>query len=103
MLLSTLQTVPNKNFEILGLVTGSTVQSKHFGKDIGASFKTIVGGELKGYTEMLEDARGQSTERVIQQAKALGADAIIGIHYSSSAIMQGACEVLCYGTAIKFI
>ena len=103
MLLSTLQTVPNKNFEILGLVTGSTVQSKHFGKDIGASFKTIVGGELKGYTEMLEDARKQSTERVIQQAKALGADAIIGIHYSSSAIMQGACEVLCYGTAIKFI
>ncbi len=103
MLLSTLQTVPNKDFEVLGLVTGSTVQSKHFGKDIGASFKTIVGGELKGYTEMLEDARGQSTERVIQQAKALGADAIIGIHYSSSAIMQGACEVLCYGTAIKFI
>lgn len=103
MLLSTLQTVPNKDFEVLGLVTGSTVQSKHFGKDIGASFKTIVGGELKGYTEMLEDARGQSTERAIQQAKALGADAIIGIHYSSSAIMQGACEVLCYGTAIKFI
>ncbi len=103
MLLSTLQTVPNKNFEILGLVTGSTVQSKHFGKDIGASFKTIVGGELKGYTEMLEDARKQSTERVIQQAKGLGADAIIGIHYSSSTIMQGACEVLCYGTAIKFI
>lgn len=103
MLLSTLQTVPNKDFEVLGLVTGSTVQSKHFGKDIGASFKTIVGGELKGYTEMLEDARKQSTERVIQQAKALGADAIIGIHYSSSAIMQGACEVLCYGTAIKFI
>ena len=103
MLLSTLQTVPNKDFEVLGLVTGSTVQSKHFGKDIGASFKTIVGGELKGYTEMLEDAREQSTERVIQQAKALGADAIIGIHYSSSAIMQGACEVLCYGTAIKFI
>lgn len=103
MLLSTLQTVPNKDFEVLGLVTGGTVQSKHFGKDIGASFKTIVGGELKGYTEMLEDARGQSTERVIQQAKALGADAIIGIHYSSSAIMQGACEVLCYGTAIKFI
>lgn len=87
MLLSTLQTIPGKEFEILGLVEGSTVQSKHIGKDLGASFKTIVGGELKGYTEMLEEARKQATDRVIQQAYALGADAVIGIHYSSSAVI----------------
>lgn len=103
MLLSTLHTVPNKQFEVLGLVEGSTVQSKHIGRDLGASFKTIVGGELKGYTEMLEEARKQATDRAIQQAFALGADAIIGIHYSSSAVMQGASEILCYGTAVKFI
>ncbi|WP_250278203.1 YbjQ family protein [[Clostridium] colinum] len=103
MILSTLQMLPNKNFEVLGLVEGSTVQSKHIGRDLGASFKTIVGGELKGYTEMLEEARKQATERVIEQAKALGADAVLGIHYSSSAVMQGASEILCYGTAVKFI
>lgn len=103
MLLSTLNTFPDKNFQVLGLVEGSTVQSKHIGRDIGASFKTIVGGELRGYTEMLEDARNQATQRAIEQAKKLGADAIIGIHYSSSAIMQGASEILCYGTAVKFI
>ncbi len=102
MLLSTLHTIPNKDFDILGLVEGSTVQSKHIGKDFGASFKTIVGGELKGYTEMLEDARKEATNRLIQQAYSLGADAVLGIHYSSSAVMQGAAEILCYGTAVKF-
>lgn len=102
MLLSTLHTLPNKDYEILGLVEGSTVQSKHIGKDFGAAFKGIVGGELKGYTEMLEEARKQATERIIEQAKAIGADAVIGIYYSSSAIIQGASEILCYGTAIKF-
>lgn len=102
MLLSTLHTIPNKDFDILGLVEGSTVQSKHIGKDFGASFKTIVGGELKGYTEMLEDARKEATNRLMQQAYSLGADAVLGIHYSSSAVMQGAAEILCYGTAVKF-
>ena len=102
MLLSTLHTIPNKDFDILGLVEGSTVQYKHIGKDFGASFKTIVGGELKGYTEMLEDARKEATNRLIQQAYSLGADAVLGIHYSSSAVMQGAAEILCYGTAVKF-
>lgn len=102
MLLSTLHIIPNKDYEILGLVEGSTVQSKHLGRDFGAAFKGIVGGELKGYTEMLEQARNEANERIIQQAKNLGADAIIGIYYSSSTIMQGAAEILCYGTAIKF-
>ena len=103
MILSTLNTFPNRDFEIIGIVEGSTVQSKHIGKDFGASFKTIVGGELKGYTEMLEQARKEATDRAIQQALSLNADAIIGIHYSSSTIMQGSAEILCYGTAIKFI
>lgn len=103
MLLSTLQTIPGKEFEILGLVEGSTVQSKHIGRDFGASFKTIVGGELKGYTEMLEDARKEATNRLAQHAYSLGADAVLGIHYSSSTVMQGAAEILCYGTAVKFI
>lgn len=103
MLLSTLHTMPNKNFEVLGIVEGSTVQSKHLGRDLGAGFKTIVGGELKGYTEMLEEAREEATDRLIKQAKDLGADAVIGVYYTSSAIVQGGAEVLCYGTAIKYI
>lgn len=103
MLLSTLHIMPNKNFEILGIVEGSTVQSKHLGRDLGACFKTIVGGELKGYTEMLEEAREEATDRLIKQAKDLGADAVIGVYYTSSAIVEGGAEVLCYGTAIKYI
>lgn len=103
MLLSTLLTIPNKEFEILGLIEGSTVRSKHIGRDFGASFKSLVGGELKGYTEMLEEARREATDRAIQKALALGADAIIGMHYSSSTVMDGASEILCYGTAVKFI
>ncbi len=103
MILSTLNSMPNKEFEILGLVQGSTVQSKHVGRDIGASFKTIIGGELKGYSEMLEEARDIAKTRMINQARALGADAIIGIGFSSSAVMAGASEMLAYGTAIKFI
>ena len=103
MMLSTLHSIPNREFEVIGLVQGSTVQSKHIGRDFGASFKTIVGGEIKGYTEMLEEARQQATDRAIQQAISLNADAIIGLNYSSSAVLQGASEILCYGTAIKFI
>lgn len=103
MLLCTINTIPDRKFEALGLVQGSTVQSKHIGKDISAVFKSIVGGEIKGYTDMLEEARKQATEKMIKQAKDLGADAILGIYYTSSAVMQGASEILCYGTAVKFI
>ena len=92
-----------KNFEMLGLVKGSTIQSKHLGKDIAQSFKTLVGGELKAYNEMMNEARALATKRMVEEAEALGADAIVNIRYSSAAVMQGAAEVISYGTAVKFI
>ena len=95
--------VSGKQLQTLGLVEGSTVQSKHIGRDIAASFKTIVGGELKGYTEMMNDARRKATERMIAQAEALGADAIVCVRYASSAVMDGAAEIMAYGTAVKFV
>ena len=95
--------ITGKQLETLGLVEGSTVQSKHIGRDIAASFKTIVGGELKGYTEMMNEARKTATERMIEKAEALGADAIICVRYASSAVMDGAAEIMAYGTAVKFI
>lgn len=100
MKLYTLNTLPNTNYEVLGIVSGSIVQSKHIGRDFMAGIKTIVGGELKGYTEMLDEARNISTERMVEEAKKMGANAVIGISYSSSSVMQGATEVLAYGTAI---
>lgn len=93
----------DKKLEMLGLVKGSTIQSKHIGKDISQGFKTIVGGELKAYNEMMNDARALATKRMVQEAEELGADAIINIRYASSSIMQGAAEVITYGTAVKFI
>lgn len=95
--------ITGKNLETLGLAQGSTVQSKHIGRDIAASFKTIVGGELKGYTEMMNEARKVATARMIEQAEAMGADAIVGVRYASSAVMDGAAEIMAYGTAVKFI
>ena len=102
MLLVTNNEIAGKTVkETLGLVEGAVVQSKHIGKDIMAGFKTIVGGELKGYTEMMADARRIATERMIKEAENLGADAIIGIRYTSSDISQAAAEMLVYGTAVK--
>lgn len=102
MLIVTTDGVPGREIEALGMVKGSTVQSKHVGKDIGASFKNLVGGELKSYTDMLEDSRRVSMQRMIAEAQALGADAIVAMRFSSSSIMQGAAEVIAYGTAVKF-
>ena len=85
----------------LGVVMGNTVRSKHIGRDFMAGLKTIVGGEVKGYTEMLSDARTEATNRMIQQATALGADAVVNIRYTTSAVMQGMSEMLAYGTAVK--
>lgn len=90
-------------FEMIGLVFGSVVQSKNIGRDIGAGLKSIVGGELEGYTEMMEEAREIATERMIKKAESLGADAVINVRYATSAIMQGASEVMVYGTAVKYI
>lgn len=94
--------IPGQEFDVIGLVKGNVVQSKNIGKDIGAGFKTLVGGELKGYTEMLQEARQIATKRMVDEAESLGADAVINVHFSSAAIMQGAAEVIAYGTAVKF-
>ncbi len=94
--------VPGREIEAIGMVKGTVVQSKNFGKDFMAGMKTLVGGEIKGYTEMLVEARQIATKRMVDEANALGADAIINIRFGSSAVMQGAAEVIAYGTAIKF-
>ncbi|CAK7016602.1 MAG: hypothetical protein PEPC_00685 [Peptostreptococcus russellii] len=102
MLLVNTDYYSGKEIEMLGLVRGSTIQSKNIGKDIGQGLKTIVGGELKSYTKMMDEARDIATQRMIKEAEGLGADAIISIRYATSAIMQGAAEVMVYGTAVKF-
>ncbi len=94
--------VPGREIEAIGMVKGTVVQSKNFGKDFMAGMKTLVGGEIKGYTEMLVEARQIATKRMVDEANTLGADAIINIRFGSSAVMQGAAEVIAYGTAIKF-
>lgn len=103
MILVNTDYISGKEFEMLDLVKGSTIQSKNIGRDISQGFKTIVGGELKAYTEMMNDARDLATKRMVAEAEALGADAIVNIRYASSAIMQGAAEVIAYGTAVKFV
>lgn len=102
MRLVTVETLQGVNYEALGVVTGSTIQSKNMFADLGQGLKGIVGGELKSYTGMMEKARNQATERMIAQAQQMGADAIIGVRYTTSAIMAQAAEVLVYGTAIRF-
>ena len=103
MILVNTDYVTGKELEMLGLVKGSTIQSKHLGKDIAQAFKTLVGGELKAYNEMMNEARAIATKRMVEEAEALGADAIVNIRYSSAAVMQGAAEVIAYGTAVKFV
>ncbi len=102
MILVNTDYVSGKNLETLGLVKGSTIQSKNIGKDILQGLKTIIGGELKGYTEMMNEARALATKRMVQEAEQMGADAVVNIRYSSAAIMQNAAEVIAYGTAVKF-
>jgi uncharacterized protein YbjQ (UPF0145 family) len=102
MILVTTDTIPGKEIkESLGIVKGQVVQSKHIGKDFMAGLKTVVGGEIEGYTEMIAEAREIATSRMIEEANRMGADAIVGIRYGSSAIMDGASEMLAYGTAVK--
>ena len=102
MILVNTDYVSGKDLETIGLVKGSTIQSKNIGKDILQGLKTIIGGELKGYTEMMNEARALATKRMAQEAEGLGADAVVNIRYSSAAIMQNAAEVIAYGTAVKF-
>jgi uncharacterized protein YbjQ (UPF0145 family) len=103
MFIVTTYYIEGKKFEMLGLVKGSTIQTKHIGKDIGASIKTLVGGELKGYTEMMNEARTIATKRMTDEAEKLGADAIVNVRFATSAVMQGAAEIIVYGTAVKYI
>ena len=100
MILATTDSI-GKELETLGLVKGSVVRSKDVGKDILASLKTLVGGEIGSYTKMMEEARDIATERMITEAKKMGADAIVGLRYVSSAVMAGAAEIVAYGTAVK--
>ena len=101
MLLLTIDYVPGKEIEPLGIAKGTVVQSKNFGKDFMAGMKTLVGGEIAGYTEMLTEARQIATKRMVDEAQALGADAVVNVRYGSSSVMQGAAEVVAYGTAVK--
>lgn len=103
MILLTIDNVPGREIEALGLVKGTVVQSKNFGKDFMAGMKTIVGGEIKGYTEMLIEARQIATKRMVDEAEALGADAVVGLRYGSASVMQGAAEIIAYGTAVRFL
>ena len=102
MMLVNIDYIPGKEFEVLGLVKGTVVQSKNFGKDFMAGMKTLVGGEITGYTEMLNEARQIAMKRMVDEAEGLGADAVVNIRYGSSAVMQGAAEVIAYGTAVRF-
>lgn len=102
MILVNTDYISGKNLEMLGLVKGSTIQSKHIGSDISQSFKTLVGGELKSYTDMMNKARQIATDRMIAEAEALGANAVVNVRFATSGIMQGAAEVIAYGTAVKF-
>ena len=103
MILVNTDYINGKELEMLTIVKGSTIQTKHIGKDISQSFKTLVGGELKEYNNMMNEARTLATKRMVAEAEELGADAIVNIRYATSAIMQGAAEVIAYGTAVKFV
>ena len=102
MLLLNIDYIPGKEIEAIGIVKGSVVNSKHFGKDFMAGMKTLVGGEIEGYTEMLDQARQIATKRMVDEAEAMGADAILNIRYSSASMMQSAAEVTAYGTAVRY-
>ena len=102
MLLTNTETVPGKTvIEHFGLVSGSTVRAKHVGRDILAGLKNIVGGELKGYTELLQESRQQAIDRMTQQAEQMGANAIVNVRFATSSVAQGAAELYVYGTAVR--
>jgi len=102
MILTNIESVPGKNIvEHYGVVSGSTVRAKHLGRDFMASLKNIVGGELKGYTELLQDSRNQAVERMTEQAKQLGANAVVNVRFATSSVAQGASELYVYGTAVR--
>ena len=103
MKLLSIDYIPDTKIEALGMVKGTIVQSKNIGRDFMAGMKGLVGGEIVGYTDMLNEARQMAVKRMVDEAKELNADAVIGIKYGSSQVMQGAAEVIAYGTAVKII
>lgn len=103
MKLLSIDHIPGQEYEALGMVKGTIVQTKHFGKDFMAGMKTLVGGEITAYTEMLNEARQIAVKRMVDEAKEMGADAVVGVRYGSAQMMAGAAEVIAYGTAVKFI
>ena len=103
MIIVTTESLPGRPYEALGMVKGNVVQSKNFGKDFMSAMKTLVGGEVVAYTEMLSEARQIAVGRMVKEAEALGADAIVCLRFASSSVMQGAAECIAYGTAVKFL
>ncbi len=103
MIISTTENIPGQKYEVLGLVKGSVVQSKNAIRDFTAGLKSIIGGEIKGYTEMMNEARAAATSRMVAEAANLGANAVVMVRFSSSAVMQNAAEIIAYGTAVRFI
>ncbi len=102
IILTNIENIPGKTtVEHFGLVAGSTIRAKHIGRDIMASFRNLVGGEIKSYTELLQESRQQATERMVEQARQLGANAVVNVRYSTSSIAQGAAELYAYGTAVR--
>ena len=102
MILTNIEQVPGQRVvQHFGLVQGSTIRAKHFGRDFAAGLKNIVGGELKGYTELLQESRAEATSRMVDQARALGANAVVNVRFTTSSVAQGASEILAYGTAVR--
>lgn len=101
MILTNIDSVPGRQIvKHFGLVQGSTIRAKHFGRDFAAGLKNIVGGELRGYTELLQESRGEATSRMVERARELGANAVINVRFTTSSVAQGASEILAYGTAV---
>ena len=104
MIISNTQTIPGKEItEFYGVVSGSTVRAKHIGRDMMASLKNIVGGELKGYTELLEESRQEALRRMLRQAEDMGANAVVNVRFATSSVAQGAAELFAYGTAVRVV
>lgn len=101
MIVATTETVPGRRIErTLGLVRGNTIRARHLGRDIGAVIRSVVGGEVREYTKMMAESREQSIDRMIEEAERLGANAVVGVRFTTSMVMSGAAEILCYGTAV---
>ncbi len=102
MILTSTDGVPGRTIvEVFGVVSGNTVRAKHIGRDIAAGLKNLVGGELKGYTELLTEARSEATQRMVQQAQSMGANAVVNVRFATSSVAQGAAELFAYGTAVR--